>query len=335
MITAKEHGEFVAAYSSETARFYWLKGISVEKAKEMKLEELKPFLADPREFNGMLKGPLSACIEITPNCNLQCPVCFADKDRPEPSGETLEKRLKAMSDAGGVRIDLAGGEPTIRKDFADIVHRCIDLGMYPIMSTNGLMSDQNLEIVRQLKPQIRVSIHSLFPEDYGLKCTESGVLNRIFNNVSKLAEYGLNPGIQCVVTKSTAGQVEQIIQKVTELGCKSISLMQFVPHGPALARKAEFFVNDTHFYAMVGKMQQRFEGKIKVTGFGISTRSNYLVSVETDGNVYCNLPAEPYYKSCGNIDNTSFGELFADKDFDHKKHVIHYALRGNNELAGR
>lgn len=85
----------------------------------------------------------TALLEITQRCNLRCPVCFAgagESTPPDPSLATIEGWYRMLLESGGpYNVQLSGGEPTLRRDLAQIIHLGRDLGFSFIqINTNGL-----------------------------------------------------------------------------------------------------------------------------------------------------------------------------------------------------
>ena len=94
-------------------------------------------------------------LEVTPNCNLQCPVCFAaaSSSRPEPSLEVIAGWYRMLMNSGGpFNIQLSGGEPTVRNDLPDIIELGKQLGLeFFQVNTNGLRLAQDEPYVARLK----------------------------------------------------------------------------------------------------------------------------------------------------------------------------------------
>ena len=67
-------------------------------------------------------------LEVTKRCNMHCPVCFASAgeclENSDPSIDEIEKQYDFLMDHGGpFNIQLSGGEPTMREDLPEIIHR--------------------------------------------------------------------------------------------------------------------------------------------------------------------------------------------------------------------
>lgn len=87
-------------------------------------------------------------IEVTRNCNLHCPVCFASAEGGEddPTLEEIEQMYRAIANAVGTdgAVQITGGEPTCRKDLKDIIYLGRQMGFWGIeVNTNGLVIANN------------------------------------------------------------------------------------------------------------------------------------------------------------------------------------------------
>jgi 7,8-dihydro-6-hydroxymethylpterin dimethyltransferase len=104
----------------------------------------------------------SCCIllEVTPRCDLSCPVCFADaggrstagRAVPDPALSTIEGWYCRLLDAGGpFNVQLSGGEPCLRDDLPQIVALGRSLGFtFFQLNTNGLRLARDPDYLRRL-----------------------------------------------------------------------------------------------------------------------------------------------------------------------------------------
>jgi uncharacterized radical SAM superfamily Fe-S cluster-containing enzyme len=98
----------------------------------------------------------STILEVSSQCNLHCPVCFAASpatNRQNPTLTQIERMLqKTLESAGPCPIQLSGGEPTLRDDLPQIVALARSLGFDHVqINTNGIRMAQDPEYVRALK----------------------------------------------------------------------------------------------------------------------------------------------------------------------------------------
>ncbi len=95
-------------------------------------------------------------LEVTNQCNLHCPVCFAaatPTDRKEPGLDVIAGWYKMLMNSGGpYNIQLSGGEPTVRDDLPDIIALGKKLGLvFFQVNTNGLRLANDEQYVAKLK----------------------------------------------------------------------------------------------------------------------------------------------------------------------------------------
>ncbi|MGP1679770.1 MAG: radical SAM protein [Burkholderiales bacterium] len=97
-----------------------------------------------------------AIVEITTRCNLPCPVCLADataKGTELSCGQVLSA-LQILIDTEGqpVPLQLAGGEPTLHPELADIVRGARALGFSKIeIDSNGLLLASDALLAAELR----------------------------------------------------------------------------------------------------------------------------------------------------------------------------------------
>ncbi|PFH34660.1 hypothetical protein BESB_066930 [Besnoitia besnoiti] len=120
--------------------------------------------------------------------------------RSAPASKRLEERNRFLSadeivrvasfflENGGMKIRLTGGEPTVRRDFASILHRLAGLpGLETLaLTTNGL---RLLRVLPQLKGArvnaVNVSLDSLNAERYS-RITGINAFNRVWQGIMQL-----------------------------------------------------------------------------------------------------------------------------------------------------
>ena len=95
-----------------------------------------------------------ALIEVTWQCNLACPVCFASaqKGLPDPTKEQLFALIKTtLLTTKGCNLQFSGGEPTIRDDLPELVAEAKRLGFpFVQVNTNGVRAANDMAYVEAL-----------------------------------------------------------------------------------------------------------------------------------------------------------------------------------------
>lgn len=94
-------------------------------------------------------------LEITDNCNLSCPVCFAGSDNTQKH-KPLETVLKmadtiVKNEITPDVVQISGGEPTLHPDILTIIKECKKRPIRHLMvNTNGIRIANDEEFVREL-----------------------------------------------------------------------------------------------------------------------------------------------------------------------------------------
>lgn len=97
---------------------------------------------------------------ITSRCNLNCPICFVGrrKNYHEPSLSWIRNVLISFKNT---KINLFGGEPTIRSDLPEIIKLIKSMKNFVSMYTNGIKI-ANLEYLKKLKKAGLDEVHLQF-----------------------------------------------------------------------------------------------------------------------------------------------------------------------------
>ena len=150
-------------------------------------------------------------LSITDICNFKCTYCLPEGYKKTPgdnrsfmSGQEISRLTKALSELGVCKIRLTGGEPTVRKDFFDILNDMKQNSKIEkiTMTTNGYQLDK---IAKQLHQSgldgINISIDSLDRETFK-NLTGHDRLPEILNGIKILQDLNLkNIKINAVLLK--------------------------------------------------------------------------------------------------------------------------------------
>lgn len=111
-------------------------------------EDCEPVIETPYpKTSEYASAPRRVYWELTRQCNLDCRACFNrfEARREELSQSTVLSIARQCYDAGVYEIRCTGGEPTMRKDFFEIVEAFHGMGFYLSMGTNGVYSTETLK----------------------------------------------------------------------------------------------------------------------------------------------------------------------------------------------
>lgn len=221
-------------------------------------------------------SPESITFELTKRCNGSCCYCFTNSNSyryncPEISFLEIRDIIKRLSDLGGYRISLSGGEPTMREDFFDIIDLINEEGFTMRMNTNGLYGEETLEgILSRGVKDIRISLDG--PEEINDKIRTKGSYQRIIGNLRNIAEYNktanepVDVTINVVLMKPTKDYIEEMVELAHDLGFKiSFGLMRLTGR----ARKEDMLSPEEMVRASyrVQKMRERLglrKGSVRI-----------------------------------------------------------------------
>jgi uncharacterized radical SAM superfamily Fe-S cluster-containing enzyme len=150
-----EHGSF-----NDT---YWSRADIYHKAEEYKKPSAEPFKDNcpygcgVNECKNHVSTTVMSVIDVTNECDLRCPICFANAAQPpdlyEPTQENIREMLKFLKkqEPPPLAVMFAGGEPTVRDDIVEIVKMAHDLKYMILLATNGIRMSNEPELVKNLK----------------------------------------------------------------------------------------------------------------------------------------------------------------------------------------
>lgn len=143
---------------------------------------------------GYSPPPLTMGMAVTENCNLRCPMCVLPlrhmKDPKEMPTEILKKVIDNLHELGVGGIAISGGEPTVRKDFLELVSYAKKNGTTVTLNSNLLLlTDEKIQKMSEDPPHnINFSIDSPIPEINDKLRGGHRVLNKVLDRVKALKE---------------------------------------------------------------------------------------------------------------------------------------------------
>ena len=182
---------------------------SAKLRQESVISALKDYVSWQRELRAgredtvfPVHGPVSINLDLTTACNFRCPHCvdsrllntgdYLDLETVRKSIDTLEKNgLKSV-------IIIGGGEPTIHKNFQEIVRFIKHRGLQVGIATNGSRLEKVAEVARELsgKDWVRLSLDAARESTFFKAHRPRGrtPLSGILEGASRIKD--LNPEVQ-------------------------------------------------------------------------------------------------------------------------------------------
>jgi cyclic pyranopterin phosphate synthase len=256
-------------------------------------------------------------MSITDVCNFKCGYCLpngyqADKsdNRTFLNIKEIERLTKALSELGVCKIRLTGGEPTVRKDFFDVLkvikkHSGIKK---TVITTNGYHLDQKAQKIKESGLDgINISIDSLDRETFK-NITGHDRLPEILEGIKKLQELNFkNIKINAVLLKGVNDKEEDFDKwaefiKTNEVDFRYIELMQT---GDNLDYFNKYHVPSSKFVNYLNERNWIFQTLGKDAG----PSKNYI-NTNYKGKFGVIAPySKDFCKSCNRLRITAKGDL--------------------------
>lgn len=177
---------------------------------------------------------------LTEKCNLTCTHCIRNssplKDETSEIALVIEALNQIKRNFKDSTVLLSGGEPTIYKYFADILHHVIQLDLDVIINSNGTTSFFNIQQISQLLGSPRVSFQISLDgrKENHDSIRGTGAYDRSLKTISLLRQHNIKCSVSTTVLNDIFfKEVERFIHEIDELGLTHISIKRATYAGRA------------------------------------------------------------------------------------------------------
>jgi molybdenum cofactor biosynthesis enzyme MoaA len=181
-----------------------------------------------------LNFPPSVCHRVTRRCNAACAFCQApNNSRDHLTVDEIGRVASLLRERGVRSMKLTGGEPTIRRDIAEVVGAIAEAGLKPVVLTNGIsIGEDLLATAVRVGAEFKVSIHRDSAENDRVLRVRS--FDRIQENLARLRAAGVVYSIMTVVEPGEEWNVARMTEFARNNGARKVSFIPMVPRGRAL-----------------------------------------------------------------------------------------------------
>ena len=148
-----------------------------------------------------------AVINTGPLCNYKCEFCYFKKDlKSYLPLDVVKDKIDCMYNYGFREFDLTGGEPSIRKDFFDILDYCSERGTVSCLSNGYKFADPEFCANAQKHGlnEVLLSLHGSNPEQHDKIVGFKGAFDRITKAIHNCKQLGYRVRINCTVHEVNA-----------------------------------------------------------------------------------------------------------------------------------
>ncbi|ELR8729052.1 GTP 3',8-cyclase MoaA [Vibrio vulnificus] len=138
-------------------------------------------------------------LSVTDVCNFKCTYCLPDGYQPSGQKNSsflnlaeIRRVVKAFADCGTSKVRITGGEPSLRKDFTDIIHTVASTqGIKRVATTtNGYRMEKHIGEWKEAGlNQINVSVDSLDPRMFH-QITGENKFHQVMAGIDRAFEVG-------------------------------------------------------------------------------------------------------------------------------------------------
>jgi pseudo-rSAM protein/SPASM domain protein len=159
----------------------------------------------------------------TNRCNLECVHCYAGAESEAKTGELTtaegKRLLDDLADYGAPVVLFSGGEPMVREDLAELVAHASEVGIRPVLSTNGTLL--TTERARELKAAglayAGVSVDGLAERNDEFRGVD-GAFRAAVEGIETCLDVGLKTGLRYTVTRQNVDDLDGVVDLLTDVG---------------------------------------------------------------------------------------------------------------------
>ena len=176
-----------------------------------------------------VRQPLSASLELTRRCNLKCRHCYlcdqalqrAERGCERDTASVL-KSLDEWTEAGVLNLLITGGDPMVRKDFAEVYRHAAELGLRVTVFCDGiLVTDRIVALFRELPPRkVEISIYGATAETYESVTRVPGSQARAWQGIHRLHRNGIRIALKTMLLTLNAHELDAMAAQAEALGCR-------------------------------------------------------------------------------------------------------------------
>ncbi len=176
-----------------------------------------------------LSAPETLHWAVTYQCDKNCPDCYTGRfsysKKELETGQAL-KLIDKVADWGVFQLAIGGGEPFLRKDLLEILSHAKTRGLSVHVTTGNLDIDPLL--LKSVCPLLNNLQLGIQPDDIIGQHSQKSI-QQIQNLFTAIQGFGITPGANLFLTKSSLEQLENLIKIFMDIGFNRIILLRYKP----------------------------------------------------------------------------------------------------------
>ena len=168
--------------------------------------------------------PVAVRINLNNRCHSRCRFCsFWSTPTEELSTEEWRTVIADLSRLGARRLSLSGGEPTLRRDLAEIVRAAVDQGIATELNSTGYLFSERRAALRPLE-LVKLSLDGSPPVHDHIR-DRPGAFAELTSGIAVLKELGVKFSFAFTMTRENLSEIPFAI----ELARKHDTFVAFQP----------------------------------------------------------------------------------------------------------
>ncbi|MBN9594596.1 MAG: pyrroloquinoline quinone biosynthesis protein PqqE [Afipia sp.] len=212
--------------------------------------------------------PLAVLAELTHRCPLQCPYCSnpleLERNNAELTTGEWKRVLSELAEIGVLQIHFSGGEPTARKDLAELIRHATDVGLYTNLITSAVLltKEKLIALVDAGLCHIQISFQG---SEQGIADRVAGLKDAHAKKIEAAGwarELGLPLTVNAVMHRQNLSQLPDIIQMAVDLDADRLEVANVQYYGWALKNRAALMPTMEQIEQTSGIVEEA-EGRLK------------------------------------------------------------------------
>lgn len=212
--------------------------------------------------------PLAVLAELTHRCPLQCPYCSnpleLERNNAELTTGEWKRVLSELAEIGVLQIHFSGGEPTARKDLAELIRHATDVGLYTNLITSAVLltKEKLIALVDAGLCHIQISFQG---SEQGIADRVAGLKDAHAKKIEAAGwarELGLPLTVNAVMHRQNLSQLPDIIQMAVDLDADRLEVANVQYYGWALKNRAALMPTMEQI-EQTSRIVEEAEGRLK------------------------------------------------------------------------